>query len=166
MQSTKSNKQINPLKAKVPVTGSGSPDMGAIRRAEMALKTLSRNFDSWIDEESQKLDKARVEIQAHGIAGEFGENLFRVAHDLKGQGETYGYPVVTEICASLCRLMEAGMTAQNTPTDLVEHHVNAVRAVIRDRAKGTDIGMANNLVAELVQATQVFIATTSATKNS
>ncbi|MHA1523774.1 MAG: Hpt domain-containing protein [Alphaproteobacteria bacterium] len=161
MHATENEKQVNPLKAKVPVTGTGAPDLTAIRRAERAMKNLSRNFDDWIDEEAQNLHKARAEMRAHGLAGEVGETVFRVAHDLRGQGETFGYPVVTEICASLCRLMEAGMEAQNTPVDLVEHHINAVRAVIRDRAKGAASGLASNLVSELNLATQAFIATTA-----
>lgn len=161
MQPEKAVKKTTPLKDKVPVTGSGAPDLSAVRRAEQALVTLSRNFDNWIDEEAVKLMAARNDIHAHGIVGEYGKTLFRVAHDLKGQGDTFGYPMVTQLCTCLCRLLEAGMAANNTPINLVELHINAIRAVIRDRTKGNENQLANSLVSELAQATEAFLATTA-----
>ena len=41
-------------------------------------------------------------IRAEGLTPETAENLYFRAHDLKGLGATYGYPLVTRIAGSLC----------------------------------------------------------------
>src|ERR1700710_2970789 len=84
----------------------GGIDPAALAKAEAALKGLSQNFDQWMQDELTKLDAARERIRAEGYTGETSENLYFRAHDPKGLGSTYGFPIVTSIAGSLCRLID------------------------------------------------------------
>ena len=128
----------NTLKDKVVISGTGGVDRGAIERAETALKHLSVQFDSWLEEETKRLVAARNAVREHGLDDPHFGNLFRASHDIKGQGETLGYPVATRIAASLCTLLEAPEDRARIPLALIDHHVDALWRVMRDRIKETD----------------------------
>lgn len=95
----------NPLRAKVG-GGFGGIDANAIARAEEALKAMSAQFGQWLNDEVVRLDKAQSDIRSQGYTPETAEALYFRAHDLKGLGTTYEYPLVTRIAASLCRMLD------------------------------------------------------------
>lgn len=121
-----------PLELKQPIF-----DEDAVERADSALKALSSSFGQWLDEELAKLQSARVEAAANGWSDASLEKILIAAHDLKGLGATYDYPIVTQIAASLCRLIETdqGRAAARAMPALLEGHVDAARAVVRAGAK-------------------------------
>jgi len=137
----------------------GGLDASAIARAEAALKSLSSNFGEWMNDELAKLEAARDRIRAEGFTAETAENLYFRAHDLKGLGSTYEFPLVTRIAGSLCRILHDPATRLGAPLGLVESHIeaigNAVRAQIRTDSDPTGRAMAEDLegqVARLMQA--------------
>src|SRR5690606_36257994 len=91
----------NPLRAKVG-GGFGGIDASAIARAEEALKAMSAQFGQWLNDEVAKLDKAQADIRSQGYSPETAEALYFRAHDLKGLGTTYEYPLV-KIGRASCR---------------------------------------------------------------
>ncbi|RME99612.1 MAG: Hpt domain-containing protein, partial [Alphaproteobacteria bacterium] len=97
----------------------------AVANAETALKQLSINFDHWMASEVAKLLTAREMSKKAGFKGEALEQLFAVAHDLKGQAGTLGYPFAGEVCASLCRLVDARQQGRPTSPLLIDQHVDA-----------------------------------------
>ena len=128
----------NTLKDKVLVSGSGGVDRTAIERAETALKHLSVQFDDWLANETKRLVAARDAVRENGLVDPHFDRLFRAAHDIKGQGETLGYPVATKISASLCTLLEAPDDRSRIPLALIDHHVDALWRVMHDQIKETD----------------------------
>ncbi|MEY3259325.1 MAG: hypothetical protein RIT46_154, partial [Pseudomonadota bacterium] len=95
----------NPLSAKV---GGRFPgiDADAIAKAEAALASLADNFTQWLEEEINKLEQARQVVHEQGLNAENCERLYISAHDLKGLGTTYEFPIITRLAASLCRLID------------------------------------------------------------
>jgi len=126
------------LRDKVKVTGSGPVDTGPIERAERALEQLSVAFDSWLKEEVGALTKARDAVREQGMSEETRKELHRAAHDLKGQGETYGYPLITSVCSTLCKLLESALKPDLIPLDIIDHHVDAVRNMMNMKIKTND----------------------------
>ncbi len=115
---------------------SGSPlDPDVVARAEAALKSLSAQFSRWLQDEIDKLEAARDRATAEGLAGVAGEVLYTRAHDLKGLGGTYEFPIVTRVAASLCRLIEDSARRAAAPLPLVESHINAIKLMVRDGIK-------------------------------
>lgn len=112
-------------------------DDGAVSRADEALKAMSGSFRQWLDKEVVKLQGARLAaVEAHW-SEESMEALHLAAHDLKGLGATYEYPLVTQMSGSLCRLIETSeaRAISRLHYGLIEAHVDAVRAAARQEIK-------------------------------
>ena len=141
------------LRAKV--GGMPALDATAIAKAEEALKALSANFDQWLNDEIDKLEHARGAVHTHGLTVQTAEALFFRAHDLKGLGATYEFPLVTKLAGSLCRLLDSGDKRLNAPLLLVDAHIDAIKAVVRDGIRDPEHPLGRVLTAELAkQVTQ------------
>jgi hypothetical protein len=109
-----------------------SPVDDPVARAEQALALLSGEFAAWMEEEGERLDQARNTVKTTGFTGSTREALFFAAHDIRGDAETLGYPGLTIPAESLCRLIEHTRDMKRIPIALVDQHVDAIRAIIRE----------------------------------
>lgn len=135
-------------------------DAAALARAEEALKSLSTQFQGWMEDEVANLDAARREAVARGFDVASIETLFGRAHDAKGMGSTYEYPLVTRIAASLCKMLETqeARAAAAGATALLEAHVDAIRAAVRGRIKTDADPVGAALASELEKKSAEFLA--------
>ncbi len=124
----------NTLRAKVGGRFAGI-DAAAVARAEMALKGLSAQFGQWLQEEVAKLEAARATVKAEGVTRANMDTLHLHAHDLKGLGGTYDYPLITRVAGSLCKLMDDPAERMRAPLFLIDAHIDAVRAIVRDEIR-------------------------------
>ena len=65
-----------------------------VARAEAALAQLSNEFADWMHAECERLDAARQEVKRLGFTKKTHDELFRAAHDIKGEAATFGYPTL------------------------------------------------------------------------
>lgn len=124
-----------PNMLKLKVGGRGGIDMAAIAKAEAALKSLSGNFSQWLNDEIVKLEAARQEVRASGLNALTVEALYLRAHDLKGLGATYEFPLITRLAGSLCKLIDEPDSRLSAPMFLVDAHIDAIKACVRDDIK-------------------------------
>ena len=136
----------------------GGIDLAAIAKAEAALASLSGNFAQWMQEELQNLEVARQAIRVEGLTAQTAEGLYFRAHDLKGLGATYEFPLITRIAASLCRLIDDPATRQEAPMFLVDGHIDAIRAAVRDEIRTDTHPVGKVLIVELERRVDEFIA--------
>jgi len=128
-----------------------------VARAEEALGKLAGEFAEWMDRECTKLDDARQLVKAEGFMEETRDALFRCAHDIKGEAATFGFPLVAPAADSLCRLIEHTPDTPQIPLGLVDQHVDAIRAIVRENAR-TDIEeVAWSLTRRLREVTDEFL---------
>jgi chemotaxis protein histidine kinase CheA len=139
----------NALRLKVGGGRLGAIDPAAIAKAEAALKSLASNFTQWLADEITKLEAARQQVKTVGVSIETMENLYLRAHDLKGLGTTYGYQLITRIAGSLCRLIDDKEKRAQAPLDLVDAHIDAIKAAVRDDIKSDEHPVGRVLVEEL-----------------
>ncbi|MBA4806946.1 Hpt domain-containing protein [Brevundimonas sp.] len=141
-----------PMPALRPKLGGGfGINADAIARAEEALKAMSAQFGQWLNDEIVKLDQAQADIRDKGWTSQTAETLYFRAHDLKGLGTTYEYPLVTRIAGSLCRLLDDAAARLDAPMVVVDAHIDAIRAVVRDQVK-TDENPTGRILAESLEA--------------
>ena len=144
------NPVIQPPSLRLKVGGRfGAIDPSAIAKAEAALKSLSGNFAQWLSDEVVKLDGARQRVRDEGVTAETMESLYLRAHDLKGLGTTYEFPLITRIGASLCRLIDDKDKRLNAPIMLIDAHIDAIKAAVRDNIKTDEHPTGRALVMEL-----------------
>ena len=123
----------------------------AIAKAEEALKAMSAQFGQWLNDEIVKLDKAQTDIREQGYTPVTAEALYFRAHDLKGLGTTYEYPLVTRIAGSLCKMLDDADRRMAAPIAILDAHIDAIRAVVRDQIK-TDEHPTGRALAETLEA--------------
>jgi len=123
----------------------------AIAKAEEALKAMSAQFGQWLNDEIVKLDKAQTDIREQGYTPVTAEALYFRAHDLKGLGTTYEYPLVTRIAGSLCKMLDDADRRMTAPIAILDAHIDAIRAVVRDQIK-TDEHPTGRALAETLEA--------------
>ena len=128
-----------------------------VARAEKALADLSTEFSSWMDSECERLDQARRSIAAHGFTAASKDAIYHAAHDIKGEAATFGFPLVALAADSLCRLIEHTPDVTRIPVNLVDQHVDAVRAIHREYSRSDAKELAATLTKRLRAVTDEFL---------
>jgi HPt (histidine-containing phosphotransfer) domain-containing protein len=132
-------------------------DDDPVARAEAALAQLSCEFGTWMHSECERLEAARQDVKSLGFNAKTRDELFRAAHDIRGDAATFGYPGVARVAESLCRLIEHTPDMSRIPHPLVDQHVDAVRAIVRENAR-PDLGeIAGALTRRLREVTDDFL---------
>lgn len=133
------------------------PDDDPLARAEAALAQLSGEFGDWMIAECDRLDTARHAVREHGFNRHTFEELFHAAHDVKGDAATFGFPLAAGAAASLCRVLEHSPDSARIPLALVEQHVDAVRAIVREYARPDIEEIATELIDKLRRVSEEFL---------
>jgi HPt (histidine-containing phosphotransfer) domain-containing protein len=120
-----------------------------VARAEKALAGLSGEFKNWMGIEADRLSAAHAAILRNGFTKLAREELFRAAHDIKGDAATFGYPSAGAAAESLCRIIEHAPDLDRVPSDLIAHHINAIQAIVRERTKLDTVSTASELSRKL-----------------
>jgi len=141
---------------RMPLMSAGGVDPDVVARAEAALKALSAQFSHWLQDEIDKLDAARAAVGLQGLSSPAGEALYTRAHDLKGLGGTYEFPIVTRAAASLCRVVDSTQARTAAPISLVDSHINAIKAMIRDGIRTDDHPIGQAMVLSLEDQVAAF----------
>jgi hypothetical protein len=156
----------NVLKAKAAIAldGKTSLDETAIRRAEQALKALSVNFNGWMEDAVRTLSEARDTIRSNGSGEGRSAALHRAAHDIRGQATTFGFPLASRVGSSLCLILENCPPAAihgGPLTPLIDQHVDAVRAIVREGVNKAATRTGETLAAELEAITEKLLVSPS-----
>lgn len=127
----------------------GPVDEAAIARAEKALDDMKEVFAEWLETEVAKLESAAKRVQTEGLEGEAGEKLFARAHDLRGMGTTYNFPIITRMAASLSKLIETEEKRAIATPRLALAHADAIRAALRQDIKDENNPVGRALAEEM-----------------
>jgi len=132
-------------------------DPDPVARAEAALAEISNEFETWMSNECERLDSARQKVRDSGLSRTTKQELFLAAHDLKGDSASFGYPAVAPAADSLCRLLEHTPDLAKIPISIVDQHVDAVRAIVREYARSDIADIASALTGRLRTVTDEFL---------
>jgi hypothetical protein len=128
-----------------------------VERAEQALAGLSGEFKNWMTVEADRLSAAHAAVLKSGFTDKNCEELFRAAHDIKGDAATFGYPSAGAAADSLCRIIEHAPELAEVPSNLIAHHINAIQAIVRERTKLDTVAMATMLSRQLRGVADEFL---------
>src|SRR6185295_1075376 len=141
----------NSNKPEAEETGGEGRMSAVLARAEAAVADLAKDYATWA---LGDLARARTALTAATDDPtqrvRHVEALFRVAHDLKGQGASFGFPLVTKISQSLCVLTrDRARDYQARHLDLAKSHLDAIELVLTKSIKGEGGKVGAELVAKL-----------------
>ncbi len=102
-----------------------------LAQAEAAINALKDEYAQQLRTDVDHLATLFVSVDAENPQASVLEELFGVAHNLKGQAGSFGYDLVTEIAASLCDLLRG----QNGPVGaqevkIIGQHVQVLGRVV------------------------------------
>lgn len=147
----------NTLKAKVNVSA-GGVDLDALERAESVIAGLQDNYLEWVQDDLVSLQAAyELALKEPEKRDEHMNELFRVAHDMKGQGGSFGYQLVTAIGNLLCRFIEKIDQPSKADLQVIKIHIDAMKLVIAKRIEGDGGKQGDEIVAGLEAVTDKFL---------
>ena len=144
--------------------------LAALAAADRMLEEMSHGFS---EEARRQIETIQAAVNAHDAdaADEYArrhhaDTVFEAAHELRGQAGTFGYGLLSELCNSLCTLLElekqldtASRPAQPRQSgvwDAIVHHANAVTTIVENDLKGDGGDWGQELVAEVVKLREVL----------
>ena len=129
-----------------------------VKAAEAALERLSPHFAKWMESESSNLLEAWDVIRREGVSADTLDPLYQAAHNIKGQALTLGFPLVGEVAASFCNLIENLPSPEALPLELTERFVEAIRAMVAEGARDGDNRTGVELLAVLRTVSDSYLA--------
>jgi len=127
----------NTVKTKVRVGGPGAVDASTLDRAEQAITNMADQYLDWVQEDIKRIDVAFAALAAaRGEREKELDDVFQVAHDMKGQGGSFGYDLVTAIGNQLCRLIEKLEHVGDAEVNAIKVHIDAMKLVVAQKMKG------------------------------
>lgn len=119
------------------VAASISPEL--LSRAQQAIDKLSEDYPDWALAQVNALyDLHKKCVFSTEQRAARYRDIHRIAHDLKGQGGTFGYPLVSVFAESLYRMTDMQSKHTDTEIEMIKAHVDAIRVVIQSRLKDPD----------------------------
>lgn len=123
--------------------------------AANVISDLSEKYPKWAMGDVTKLK--RLFNDANSISGEgrtklIREELYPIAHDIKGQGATFGYPLMTDIAAHLCdrvKLNPGEFDAEYM--SYIKKHIDAMEQILNEKITGTGGDKGLELMSNLAQ---------------
>jgi chemotaxis protein histidine kinase CheA len=122
-------------KAKVG-NGKAKLDPVLLAKADAVVDRMRQNYADWADEDLTMLEKTLTEIRGAEDQSPHIKILFRHALDMKGQGGSFGYDMVTEVAGSLADLITGKTVLKGLDFDVVAAHVQTMRAIFAEQVKG------------------------------
>ena len=104
------------------------------QRAQAVIHSLA---ESYLDNVHTQIHDLKRGIQeARALSGEervatVKNQIFKPAHDMKGQGTTFGYPVLTALGAHICALIRSGKMCDESMLNAFEADVADMETVIK-----------------------------------
>lgn len=125
------------------------------QNASNVISDLAQKYPKWAMADVMKLKRSFND--ANSITGDgrtqiIKEELYPIAHDIKGQGATFGYPLMTDVAAYLCERIKSNSgnfdAAQMT---FIKKHIDALEYILNEKITGTGGDKGAALMADLAQ---------------
>lgn len=142
----------NKIKEKI---GHGGFSEESIERATEIVQKYVAEFDERAKKIAQELDTC-IKKMPQGVDVEVNpmlfERIYKIAHDLKGEGATFGHPVISIISNYLLTYLDRH-DAKCLNTEIVKNHGDALMTILKHGIKETD----NHIVKEICTDLQKLV---------
>lgn len=126
-----------------------------LEEAENQLERAALDFTTWALDYLKKLsglcDEA-LQAEAEGGRGKFFQEINLLALELRGQGGTFGYPLISTFGKMLYDSTLEGCREDDNAVKIVQAHVDSMRAILREKIVGDGGKIGRELLASLKQA--------------
>jgi len=110
-----------------------------LAKAEAAIDRLAAEYPRHAGRDIANLDRyaERMASDRRNRTTHYNE-ILRIAHDVRGQGALFGYPLITRCAGSLCRATRLLEAHDRVIPDIVRAHVAAMQAILETGVTGVE----------------------------
>ncbi len=128
------------LSKKIKYVDNGGVTPELLEQAETVIKDLKPQYEEWVLEDLEKLNNAYSAFEKQRDFDTLKE-VFEIVHDMKGQGGSFNYQLITLIGNKLCRIIEARLSIPEEPIndldiEITKVHIEAIIYVINNKMEG------------------------------
>lgn len=105
------------------------------------VKISVEELNTMLNDSRQLDEKSRTDL----IKGLF----FRTAHDIKGQGATFGYPLMTALGAHICDIIRSKEAFSNDDLDTFQLDVDDMTRVLKEAPDHENTSLQNSILNRL-----------------
>ncbi len=127
----------------------------AVRKAQEAVAALAENFTEWMraDLDTALASLAKAKDSQPDNASHL-RDIYSVCHNIKGQGGSFGYDLITHVGKSLCDYIHDTGSASERKLKVVEAHLSAIQFIIDRDIQGDGGQVGKQLQAKLWSLTE------------
>lgn len=113
-------------------------DPARVARIQNDLDSWNEEFINWTVEFIKRLRVLLAKAQREEPASRRAKfsRINQIAHELRGQGGIFGYPLVSSVAKSLFELTKDTLDRSDDCLILVRNHIETLQAVLRDEVRG------------------------------
>lgn len=113
-------------------------DLEVLKKVEEKIGDMAGDYASWITDEIGKLDQTLAKLQEPGAnLRVLIARINKGAHEMRGQGGIFGYPLITEFSKSLFLSTNRNYTTiTENEFQLLKAHIDAIKVVILEKVDG------------------------------
>lgn len=119
-----------------------SPEIAdeVLARAEAVIDALSAEYPEHAMRDIERLVALTERMAGGPVTARDLSEISRIAHDMRGQGTLFGFPLMTRCAASLCRATRTLERDNRALPGVVQTHVAALYAVLSSGSGPGDPG--------------------------
>ncbi len=133
--------------------GKGAVPLRALAEADDTLDRNSFEFHDWALEYLAMMSKIcdrAIDLPEDRRRKPF-EKINEISHELRGQGGTFGYPLITRVGKMLYEITDFSCSMDEMAIRIVKAHIDTMRVVFRDKIKGDGGEVGRELIKALVK---------------
>lgn len=113
-------------------------DIEVLNKVQEKISEMSGDYSTWVADEIRKLDEALTKLkEPEANLRVLIARINRGAHEMRGQGGIFGYPLITEFSKSLFLTTNRHYQAlSDNEYELLKAHIDAIKVVISEKVEG------------------------------
>lgn len=132
-------------------------DEELMAKAMEVLDEMAEDYPDWVSGLIQQLaDTHRRCVDTPEQRFQHFEQLHAIAHDMRGQGGTFGYPLMSSFADGLYDFTGVSTATSDKNVEIIKSHIDAMRVVIKDRVSGDGGDIGNQLKLGLAAAIKKY----------
>lgn len=118
-------------------------------KAHRVMAVIAQSYSQCLRADLEALAAVQKKLQAQPNGAGNKAELFRISHDIRGQAASFGYDMASHVGTSLCQYLERQDYLGANQLKVVDAHINAIRAYLRQFLKGDGGAVGQAIMVEL-----------------
>lgn len=138
--------------------GAGIIDPGLLDAAEDQIQSMEDDYTHWVQENITQMISEYEALKNEPVnPWRHLQTINKIAHQLQGQGGTFGYNLITTFGKSLVHCTNHKGDISENLLKFIKAHIDTIQAVLRDKIRGTGGPIGEELTSTLEKARQKYV---------